>query len=83
MELSRVRVLLEVVTGFLLILTGLLGLVLPVMPGWVFIISGFALLSRHFRWARRGWVGVRRLRIYLMRRWRRRKMPAVPNVPNA
>ena len=75
-EPAQGRFLLEVSAGFLLILVGIIGLILPVMPGWVFIISGFALLSRHFRWARKGWIGVRRLRVYLVRRWKRRKLPA-------
>ena len=36
-----------------LIVLGLLGLVLPIIPGWVFLIPGLILLSREFHWARR------------------------------
>ena len=39
------------VTGFALVLLGLAGLVLPVLPGWVLIIGGFAVLSREYSWA--------------------------------
>jgi Putative transmembrane protein (PGPGW) len=38
-------------TGFLLVGLGLAGLVLPVLPGWVLIIGGFAVLSREYSWA--------------------------------
>jgi Putative transmembrane protein (PGPGW) len=37
--------------GFLLVGLGLAGLVLPVLPGWVLIIAGFAVLSREYSWA--------------------------------
>ncbi len=44
---------LEVVAGFSLVVIGLVGLVLPVMPGWIFLIPGLVLLARHFHSARR------------------------------
>jgi uncharacterized membrane protein YbaN (DUF454 family) len=47
----RARV--EVVTGFGLVALGVLGLVLPVMPGWILLIPGVVILARHYRWARR------------------------------
>ena len=37
--------------GFTLVAIGLAGLVLPVLPGWVLIIAGFAVLSREYSWA--------------------------------
>jgi len=40
--------------GFVLIGLGIAGLVLPVMPGWVLIIAGFAVLSREYSWAQSG-----------------------------
>jgi hypothetical protein len=40
--------------GFVLVGLGVAGLVLPVMPGWVLIIAGFAVLSREYSWARSG-----------------------------
>jgi len=47
---STRRVALTVV-GFVLVCLGLAGLVLPVLPGWVLIIGGFAVLSREYSWA--------------------------------
>jgi len=41
------------VAGFALLLLGLAGLVLPVLPGWALIIAGFAVLGREYTWARR------------------------------
>jgi uncharacterized membrane protein YbaN (DUF454 family) len=37
--------------GVSLILLGITGLVLPILPGWIFIIAGLAVLSSHSRWA--------------------------------
>jgi uncharacterized membrane protein YbaN (DUF454 family) len=48
-----VKASLRVILGAVLTALGVLGLILPVMPGWIFLIPGLALLSVHFRWARR------------------------------
>jgi uncharacterized membrane protein YbaN (DUF454 family) len=40
-------------TGTLLVLVGIAGLVLPVLPGWLLIIAGLAVLRREFGWADR------------------------------
>jgi hypothetical protein len=37
--------------GFVLVCLGLAGLLLPVLPGWLLIIAGFAVLSREYSWA--------------------------------
>jgi hypothetical protein len=37
--------------GAVLVCLGLAGLLLPVLPGWVLIIAGFAVLSREYSWA--------------------------------
>ena len=76
---SPARDILEIVGGFVLLGTGLIGLVVPIMPGWPFIITGMDLLSRHFHWARRLWKAARRARVYLARRVRRRKLSATPS----
>lgn len=47
------RIALQVTSGFLLVGIGVVGIVLPIMPGWIFLVPGLALLSRHFSWARR------------------------------
>lgn len=46
--------------GFLLVVIGLAGLVLPVLPGWVLVIAGFAVLSREYAWAHSGLAFARR-----------------------
>ena len=47
-----VRVIL-VVVGTILLLGGLIGLLLPIVPGWLMIIPGLAILGTEFVWARR------------------------------
>ncbi len=37
---------LKKIFALFLIILGVLGIVLPVLPGWIFIISGWAILSR-------------------------------------
>ena len=39
--------------GFVMLLVGILGWLLPVVPGWPFVIPGLILLGREFHWARR------------------------------
>ena len=46
--------------GFSLVAIGLAGLVLPVLPGWLLIIAGFAVLSREYSWAHSGLAFARR-----------------------
>lgn len=54
--------LVRLIGGIVLTVLGVLGLILPVMPGWIFLIPGLILLSAHFDWARRllGYVRGRR-----------------------
>jgi Putative transmembrane protein (PGPGW) len=47
-----IRIGLTVVGGTLL-LVGLAGLLIPVFPGWLFILPGLAILAGEFVWARR------------------------------
>jgi hypothetical protein len=67
------------VAGFALVALGLAGLVLPVLPGWIFIIAGFAVLSREYAWADSGLTYARRKAAQggagvrsVAARWRRR-----------
>lgn len=46
--------------GFALVAVGLAGLLLPVLPGWLLIIGGFAVLSREYAWAGSGLAFARR-----------------------
>jgi uncharacterized protein (TIGR02611 family) len=41
------------VVGSLLLVLGVVGIFMPVIPGWLFIIPGLALLARDFAWAER------------------------------
>ena len=44
---------LRIAAGIGLILIGIVGLILPVMPGWIFIIPGLVILGEYFPPARR------------------------------
>lgn len=41
------------VLGTLMLTIGIVGLVVPVLPGWLLIIAGLAVLRTEFRWADR------------------------------
>jgi uncharacterized protein YqgC (DUF456 family) len=38
----------KILGGMSLIIIGLVGLVMPIMPGWLFIIPGLVILSEYF-----------------------------------
>jgi uncharacterized membrane protein YbaN (DUF454 family) len=44
---------LRIIAGCGLVLLGVTGLILPVMPGWVFLIPGLIILGEHFHPIRR------------------------------
>lgn len=37
-------------TGVGLVLLGIIGLILPIMPGWVFLVPGLMILAEEFPW---------------------------------
>jgi uncharacterized protein (TIGR02611 family) len=39
--------------GAILLVTGIIGLALPILPGWICIIGGLSLLGTEYAWARR------------------------------
>jgi uncharacterized protein (TIGR02611 family) len=41
------------IVGFVLILAGIAGLALPILPGWLLIIGGLAVLATEYAWAER------------------------------
>lgn len=45
--------LIRLVGGGVLLASGLVGLVLPILPGWLLIIPGLSLWSTEFVWAAR------------------------------
>lgn len=49
--LRNLRRVLVAIGGGLLILLGIVGTALPVMPGMVFLVAGLLLWSTEFRWA--------------------------------
>jgi uncharacterized membrane protein YbaN (DUF454 family) len=65
----RLRLALDWTVGIALILIGVLGLVLPVLPGVVFIVAGVAILSSHSRYARALHLQVLALVQKIRKRW--------------
>ena len=47
------RAIIRIVAGIALLLVGVVGLILPIMPGWVFIIPGLMVLADYFPPAKR------------------------------
>ena len=47
------RAIIRIVSGVALLLVGVVGLILPIMPGWVFIIPGLMILADYFAPAKR------------------------------
>ena len=45
---DRVKDALRIALGIGLVILGLIGLILPIMPGWVFLIPGLVLLADYF-----------------------------------
>jgi len=43
----------SLVTGWLLTIGGIIGVVLPVLPGLPFLLLGLSTLSKHYGWVRR------------------------------
>lgn len=41
------------IAGFTLVIAGIAGLILPIVPGWLLIIPGLALLATEYVWAQR------------------------------
>ena len=72
-----VRWVLTIVIGTLMIIGGLLGLILPVIPGWVLIFLGIAVLALELEWARelnkQGQQGLERIVAKLKSYFKRKK----------
>lgn len=72
MDITPFRKLLIGILGFALLLVGLIGLVLPFLPGWLLIVAGLAVLGTEYVWAKRLSDGARRRATSMTRRRDRR-----------
>lgn len=57
----RGRVVFDWVAGLALIAIGVIGGFVPILQGWVFVLAGLAVLSKHSRLARRLFARVRQM----------------------
>lgn len=37
-------------SGFGLVILGIIGIILPIMPGWIFLVPGLMILAEEFPW---------------------------------
>jgi uncharacterized membrane protein YbaN (DUF454 family) len=42
------RAILRIASGIALVIVGVIGLIVPVMPGWIFLIPGLVILADYF-----------------------------------
>ena len=47
------RAILRIASGIGLVIVGVIGLIVPVMPGWIFLIPGLVILADYFPPVRR------------------------------
>lgn len=59
---QTIRIPLRLAGGTLLVLVGVAGVILPILPGWIFIIAGLTILfPRSFgRWFKSKWEALKR-----------------------
>ncbi len=57
----RGRVAFDWVAGLVLIAIGVIGAFVPILQGWVFVLAGLAVLSKHSRLAQRWFERVRQM----------------------
>ena len=48
-----IRATLRIIAGLLLIIVGIIGAFVPIMPTWIFVIPGLFLIGEHFAPAKR------------------------------
>lgn len=72
------RKILRIATGVGFILIGIVGLIMPIMPGWIFIIPGLMILSEYSKTCARllAWV---KARFQDARQAYNRKAPPTPS----
>lgn len=70
------------IVGFSVLVIGVAGLIFPVIPGWLLIIVGLAILSTEYVWARRALDDAKRRARAARDRLRRKKPgPASEELP--
>lgn len=42
------RAIIRIASGIGLVIIGIIGLILPIMPGWIFVIPGLVMLADYF-----------------------------------
>lgn len=47
-----IRAAARITGGFVLIVVGIVGIILPIMPGWIFLFGGLVMLADYFAPAR-------------------------------
>ncbi|HKQ59972.1 MAG TPA: PGPGW domain-containing protein [Candidatus Polarisedimenticolaceae bacterium] len=73
MSLShRARQVVDWIVGLSLICIGIVGGFIPLLPGWVAVLAGLAVLSSHSSWARSILERLKRVGHWLRTRWRGR-----------
>ncbi len=55
-----IRAIFRIAGGLVLVLVGIIGIIMPIMPGWIFLIPGLVILGDYFppirrlvEWAKR------------------------------
>ncbi len=66
----RGRVVFDWVAGLVLIAIGVIGGFVPILQGWVFVLAGLAVLSKHSRLARRWFERIRQMGRVVKKRFR-------------
>ncbi len=75
---TRLRVTVDWIVGCALLLIGIIGFILPILQGWIFVLAGLAVLSSHSRRIERLNRWIRSLLVKLKDRVFRRGGQAVP-----
>ncbi len=75
---TGLRVTVDWIVGCALLLIGILGFILPILQGWIFVLAGLAVLSSHSRRIERLNRWIRSLLAKLRDRVFRRRGPEVP-----